>query len=68
MATPAEIVKRWDARIKREAAAARAKASYANDNVPRPADGVILVDGQPMAYWLPAGAAVVDKEKVREIA
>jgi len=64
MATPAEIVARWDARLAREAAAARAKATVANDNTPRAADGVIVVDGQPMAYWLPAGAAVAEKERV----
>lgn len=63
MATPAEIVARWDARLAREASASRAKSSVANDNAPRAADGVIMVDGQPMSYWLPAGAAVAEKER-----
>lgn len=68
MATPAEIVKRWDARIKREAAAARAKASFANDNRPKEPDGIIFVDGQPMAYWLPAGAPVDQPDEKKAIA
>ena len=64
MATPAEIVKRWDDRLAREASAARAKSTVANDNRPREPDGHLIVDGQPMAFWLPAGAAVVEKERV----
>jgi len=55
MATPSEIVAAWDARLAREAAAARAKASAANDNSPRAPDGYIEIDGQRMAYWLPHG-------------
>lgn len=60
MATPAEIVARWDARLKREAAVKEAKrraAGPANDNDPRAPDGYIDIgDGQSMAYWLPEDA------------
>ena len=64
MATPAEIVARWDARKAREASAARAKSAVANDNSPRTPDGYLMFDGQPMAYWLPAGASLAEKERV----
>lgn len=53
MASPAEIVRRWDARMAREAAAARAKKHFANDNERQEATGVLLVDGEPMSYWMP---------------
>lgn len=53
MATPAEIVARWDARRKREAAVARARR-FANDNEIQGPSGYIEVDGEVMAYWLPA--------------
>lgn len=59
MATPAEIVARWDARLRREAAVKEAKrraAGPANDNDPRKPDGYIEVDGQKMPYWLPEDA------------
>ena len=59
MATPAEIVARWDAREKRAAAAKEAErraAGPANDNQTREPDGVLIVDGQEMPYWLPPGA------------
>ena len=59
MATPAEIVARWDAIEKRKAAAKEAErraAGPANDNQTRPPDGVLIVDGQEMPYWLPPGA------------
>lgn len=52
MATPAQIIARWDARLKRESAAVRARKTVANDDGP---DGYIIVDGEPMGYWLPAG-------------
>lgn len=65
MATPAEIVARWDARLAREASAARAKSTVANDNEPRKPDGYLMFDGQPMPYWLPAGAGIAEKERVR---
>lgn len=68
MATPAEIVKRWDARLAREAAAARAKATFANDNAEREPDGVVMVNGQPMAFWLPAGAPVDQPDEKKAIA
>jgi hypothetical protein len=70
MASPREIIERWDARLKREAEAAAAKKTVANDNdVPAP-DGAVLVDGQPMAYWLPPGALLYTprRKRKREIA
>lgn len=62
-ATPAEIVRKWDARKAREASAARAKATVANDNEPRPADGVIMFNGEPMKFWLPEVATVAERER-----
>lgn len=61
MATPTEIVARWDAREKRAAAAKEAErraAGAANDNATREPDGYLdMGDGQPpMAYWLPPDA------------
>ena len=66
MASPAEIVRRWDARKAREAAAARAKKHFANDNERREPDGVVMVDGQPMPYWLPPGATLYQPGKNRK--
>lgn len=68
MATPAEIVARWDARRKREAAIAKAKKAYANDNVEMPAAGEILVDGAPMKFWLPPGATIYQPEMTTSVA
>ncbi len=62
MATPAEIVARWDARKKREAAIARAKR-YANDNERQGPSGYIEVDGEVMAYWLPPGVGLYEPRK-----
>ena len=61
MATPAEIVARWDAKLKREVAAneaIRRAADVANDNQTRTPDGFISMgDGlPPMPYWLPPQA------------
>jgi hypothetical protein len=66
MATPAEIIARWDAREKRAVAAkeaARRAAGPANDNQTREPDGFIdMGDGQPpMAYWLPPDAKDRDR-------
>lgn len=60
MASPREIVARWDARLAREQKASQVKRGSANDNEPRKPDGTILVNGQPMFFWLPHGA----KERV----
>lgn len=60
MATPAEIVARWD---KIEAMArerARARSRVANDNAPREPDGYIEIDGERVAYWLPPAAKQKD--------
>lgn len=65
MATPQEIVARWDARRRREAAAARAKKLAANDNDPLPADGAIVCDGEPMKFWLPPGVSLNSREPKR---
>jgi len=51
MATPHEIVARWDARKKREAAIARARKSVTNDNEPRGPTGYFIFDGKPEPYW-----------------
>lgn len=61
--TPAEIVARWAAKEAREAAAARAKKHFANDNTEAPAAGEILVDGEPMKFWLPPGATLYEPER-----
>lgn len=50
MASPKEIVRRWDARLAREAAVSRVRKNFANDNGDTP-DGAIMVDGVPMAFW-----------------
>ena len=63
MATPAEIVARWDARLKREAAIAKAKTAYANDNVEMPAAGVVMFGNEPMKFWLPPGATLYQPPK-----
>lgn len=65
MATPAEIIARWDAREKRAVAAkeaARRAAGPANDNQMREPDGYLdMGEGQePLAYWLPPGAKEKD--------
>ncbi len=59
MASPAEIVRRWDIRIAREAAASRATKHYANDNQDRP-DDYIIVDGDKKmgVWWGPNGPPV----------
>ena len=51
MASPAEIIRAWDKRLARDAAAARAKAMVSNDN--DEPDGWIEVDGERMPFWLP---------------
>lgn len=56
MASPAEIVKAWDKREAREAAAARAKRMVSNDNDEPKPDGYIETDDGPMPYWLPKPA------------
>ena len=63
MATPAEIVARWDARLKREAAIAKAKTAYANDNVELEQAGVVMFGDEPMAYWLPPGATLYEPRR-----
>jgi hypothetical protein len=64
MATPQEIVARWDAIEAEKKAAIEAKkraAGPANDNRPRAPDGYITIDGEePMPYWLGAAARDCD--------
>lgn len=66
MASPKEIVRRWDARLAREAAVSRARKHFANDNGDTP-DGTIIVDGAPMFFWWcpdgPPAAAAKPKRK-----
>ena len=57
MASPREIVARWDARLAREQKASQVKRGSANDNEPRKPDGYLPCG---MAYWLPPEA----KERV----
>ena len=61
MATPAEIVARWDAKQRREVAAKEAirrAADVANDNRTREPDGYLdMGEGEPpMPYWLGYGS------------
>ena len=58
MASPAEIVRAWDKRLAREAAAARAKSATANDNSAPEPSGYLEIDGRMMPYWLPVPAPV----------
>lgn len=58
MASPREIVARWDARLAREQKQAQAKRLSANDNEPRKPDGYIWVGNEPIEVWLPVGVPV----------
>ena len=67
MASPAEIVRAWDRRKAREAAAARAKGMVSNDNSAPEPSGYLEIDGERMPYWLPvpapAGAPVETEQQ-----
>lgn len=66
MATPAEIIARWDAREKREAAVASAKKAFANDNTEQEPAGVVMFGDEPMAYYMPPGAKLYEPGKNRK--
>lgn len=67
MASPAEIVRAWDRRKAREAAAARAKRMVSNDNDEPEPDGYIETADGRMPYWLPVPSPVETEEPKKAI-